>query len=379
MKKSVYNNIVNNSPVRVAVVMGKHVAGGIKSVIMNYYRFINREKIQFDFIVDKDSPIKDYSEIFELGGKVYEVTSAKNPLKNILEIYKVLKKNNYLIIHGYLNTLNVFSMFAGFLAGTPIRIAENLSTAHSGEKKSLLKKILKPFACLFPTHISANSKYSAEWLYGKKKLNKVKIFYNALDLKKYVFDNVKRDKVRKKYNLENAFVIGHIGRYQYQKNHDFLIDIFNEIYKKDSSARLLLVGHGDLKEQIFEKIYSLNLEDVVIDCGGTEDIIPLYNAMDCFVLPSYYEGLPVVGIEAQATGLPCVMSTEVTAETKVTNNVEFIDLNKSASEWADQIIKWKNVERSDTTEIIKNNGYDIITAAKELCEYYCECLKKYRL
>lgn len=370
MKKT---DIENKYPVRVAVVMGKHVTGGIKSVIMNYYRFIDRNKIQFDFIVDSNSPLKDYSEITELGGKVYEVSSAKNPFKNISDIYKILKDNNYLILHGYLNTLNVFSMCAGWFAKTPVRVSENLSTAYRGEKKTIIKNMLKPLAKLFPTHISANSQYAADWLYGKN--SGAKIIYNALDLDKYSFKEGLRAEKRKELNIENNFVIGHIGRYQYQKNHSFLVDIFSEVYKKDPSARLMLVGYGDLKEQIFEKIHSLDLDNSVIDCGGTENILPLYNAMDCFVLPSFYEGLPVVGIEAQATGLPCVMSTEVTVETKITDIVDFVGLDRSAEEWADVILKHKNTERKNTTDQIKANGYDIKNEAAMLEEYYLECLR----
>ncbi len=376
MKQRLVKKKINQKPVRIAVVMGMHVTGGIKSVIMNYYKFIDRDLIQFDFIVDDDSPIKDYSEIYALGGRVFEITSVKNPFKNIYQTFKILKKNQYLCLHGYINTLNVFPMFAGFLARTPVRIAENLSTSHPGEKKTVAKNILKPFAKMLPTHIAANSKYAAEWIYGNKGAKNCKIIYNALDLNKFRYDMQLRDKKRKELGVENCFVIGHIGRYQYQKNHVFLIDIFNSIYQRDKSAILLLVGYGELKEQIFDKIDSLGLRNVVIDCGATEAIMPLYNAMDCFVLPSYYEGLPVVGIEAQATGLPCVMSTEITKETKITDNVNFMSLNESSGKWADVILKWENHERCDVSDQIRESGYDIRKEAGKLQNYYFDCLKE---
>ncbi len=364
-----------NEAAPIAVVMGKHTAGGIKSVIMNYYRNINREILQFDLLVDDDSPLKDYAEIKSLGGRVYEIPSSKNPAKNVMATYNILKYNNYKCVHGYLNTLNILPMLAGKLAKVPVRIAENLSTAHPGEKKTIIKNILKPLAKLFPTHLAANSQYAAAWLYGTEKLPQCKIIYNALNLDEYTYDEALRLKMRKELGLEDKFVIGHIGRYEYQKNHNFLVDIFHSIYKKNANARLLLVGYGGLKEDIFRKINDLNLQNVVLDLGLTEDILPLYNAMDSFVLPSFYEGLPVVGIEAQATGLPCVMSTEVTSETKVTDLARFIDLKSPVEFWADEILKCQSYNRVNTRKELAEHGYDIKIEAKKLEEYYLNLLR----
>ena len=139
---------------------------------------------------------------------------------------------------------------------------------------------------------------------------------------------------------------------------------------------LALVGYGDLKDEIFEKINRLGLRDFVVDLGGTEDIAQFYNAMDCFLLPSFYEGLPVVGIEAQATGLPCVLSSEVADETKITDIVDFVDLEKSPAEWADTVLKWKSYQRTDVSEQITANGYNIKKEASVLQQYYIDCLEK---
>lgn len=236
--------------------MGKYVTGGIKSVIWNYYDAIDKEKIQFDLIVDKDSIDKDYSEFTLQGAKVYEVTPiSRNPVKNIFCVRKILKANNYKIVHGYLNTLNVFPMFAGFLAGTKVRIAENLSTAHPKEPKTFFKNMLKPFGRMFATHLAANSKYAAEWLYGKKKLKNVKILRNGLNLNYFHYDPEMRKLKRQELNIkEGTFVIGHIGRYQFQKNHLFLIDIFEEIHKRNNNTKLFLIGYGNLKEEVWKKI-----------------------------------------------------------------------------------------------------------------------------
>ncbi|NTW72546.1 MAG: glycosyltransferase family 1 protein [Eubacteriaceae bacterium] len=361
-------------PIRVAQIMGKHTTGGIKSVIMNYYENIDRDIIQFDFIVDADSPSKDYSDIEKLGGRVFEIPPVKHIWAHIFESYKIFKRENYLIAHAYVNTLNVFPMFAAKLAGVPVRIAENLSTAHSGEGKTKIKNILKLIAKVFPTHIAANSEFSGKWLYGENDMDKCKILRNAIDLDKFHYDLELRQTIRDEYGWEGKFVIGHIGRYQYQKNHEFLVDIFFEVHKNDETAVLILIGYGELKNHIFEKIEKLGLKDHVVDLGGREDIAQFYNSMDCFVLPSFYEGLPVVGIEAQATGLPCVMSTEVTRETKIIDNFEFIGLEESAETWAKKILEMKNVVRKHQEEQVTASGYNIKKEAYLLEEYYLETL-----
>lgn len=372
---------MENNKIKVAIVMGKFTSGGIKSVITNYYSNVDRNKISFDLLIDNNSPIDDYSEIEAIGGRVCKISTLSNPFKYISQIYKLSKENKYDIIHGYVNALNVFSMFAGKMAGVPVRIAENLSSAHPGEKKTIVKNILKPFSKIFPTDLAACSKSCGEWLYGKKDIEsgKVRIFNNAISLKKYTYDKELRDNVRNSLGLSDEnFVLGHIGRYQYQKNHNFLIDIFDEVYKRDKNSRLLLVGYGDLKEEIFNKINSLGLKDAVIDMGATENVAGLYNAMDVFVLPSFYEGLPVVGIEAQATGLPCVFSTEVTKETGVIPDTKFVELSENKEKWADEILKIRdNYKRVNTEKYIIDAGFDIETEGRKLQDYYFDLISKH--
>ncbi|RNC29196.1 MAG: putative glycosyltransferase EpsF [Candidatus Dichloromethanomonas elyunquensis] len=373
MNKSTKKNN-RDRPVRVAQIMGKHVTGGIKSVIMNYYKNIDRDVIQFDFFVDADSPLKNYSDIHELGGNVYEIPPVRVLWKYIPELRKILKREKYLIAHGYINTLNIFPMLAAMLAGVPVRIAENLSTAHPGEKKTILKNLLKPFSRFFATQLAANSNFSGEWLYGQNNLPKCLILRNAIDLDTFQYDPVLRLKTRKTFGLEDNFVIGHIGRYHYQKNHEFLIEIFKEVHQLDKSSRLMLIGYGELKDSILKKIEQLGLRNCVIDLGCREDIAQFYNAMDCFVLPSFYEGLPVVGIEAQASGLPCVMSAEITKETKITGLAEFVGLEKTAEVWARKIIKWKSFARQDVKEQAAASGYNIKEEAHKLERFYLDAL-----
>ena len=191
-----------------------------------------------------------------------------------------------------------------------------------------------------------------------------------MDLEKYKFDEIERQRTREKYELENKFVIGHVGRFSYQKNHDFLIDVFYEIIKRNPNAMLLLIGYGELEQKIKEKVLRLGLDPNVIFIGKTEDLAKYYNAMDCFVLPSFYEGLPVVGIEAQAFGLPCVFSSEITPETKILDTCSFLSLEESADIWAERILQNQNLKRNDNNELIKSAGYDLKEEVRKLTNYY---------
>ena len=369
--------IKKEEPIRIAVVMGKYVTGGIKSVIFNYYCAMDKEKVQFDLFVDKNSSNGDYSEFTSQGAKVFEITPIrKNPIRNINDTRKVLKTENYKIVHGYLNTLNVFPMFAGFLAGTKIRISENLSTAHPKEPKTFLKNILKPFGRMFATDLAANSKYAGSWLFGENELNNIKILRNGLNLKKFCYDPKLRKAKRKELNIsDDIFVVGHIGRYEFQKNHSFLIDVFQKVLEMNSSAKLFLIGYGELIEEIWQKIRAYDLDEYVIDGGESTDNVANYNAMDCFVMPSYYEGLPVVGIEAQATGLPCVFSTEVTKEAAITESVSFLSLDESASVWASNVLKFKSCHRSDNEKQLTMHGYNIVNESNNLYCFYKKLMK----
>lgn len=361
----------NEYPIRIAVVMGKYVTGGIRSVIWNYYMAMDKNKIQFDLLVDKNSPDNDYEVFVSKGAKVYEITAIeKNPIRNIIETRRILKNNNYSIVHGYLNTLNIFPMFAGFLAGTKIRIAENLSTAHPREPKSKIKNLLKPFASFFATNLAANSIYSAEWIYGKVKAKKTIILRNGLNLDDFIYSEKLRIEKRQSLGLSDEFLIGHIGRYHFQKNHEFLIDVFSEIVKKNPQSRLLLIGYGELKGQIWKKIEELRLTEYVIDGGASVDNIANYNAMDCFLMTSFYEGLPVVGIEAQSTGLPCVFSNEITEEVKVIAPVSFLSLDKDKEFWADEVLKMNKQVRENSTDKLRLAGYDIKEEANNLSVLY---------
>lgn len=357
-------------PIRVAQMMTDMNYGGVEMVVMNYYRHIDCNKVQFDFFALEGSSVPQREEIERLGGRVYIVPKYTHLSEYEKEITRIFKQNHYKIVHSHMNTLSVFSLWGAKKAGVPNRIAHNHSTAGKGEtKKNIMKYMLRPFAKVYPTELCACSRYAGEWIYGKNA--DFRVFNNAIDLNRYTYNAEKATEIRRELGIENNFVIGHIGRFCYQKNHDFLIDIFNEVHKKRSDAILLLIGEGELEEDIRNKVKMLGLMDHVKFMGRQNDTSKFYQAMDCFVLPSRYEGLPVVGVEAQAAGLPCILSDKVTPETKILDTTVFIPCESPVENWAAAILESKGI-RKDTSIEMRIAGFDIETEAKKLEGFYTE-------
>ncbi len=365
---------MGSEPLHIAQVVGPVLLGGVDTMVMNYYRNIDRSKVQFDFIIDGyyDTPIDD--EIRALGGKVYKVEPyVSNMQESMRQYYQIFKENHYSIVHCHMNTLSVFPLFEAWRAGIPVRIAHSHSTAAAGEgKKTLMKYMLRPFAKVFPTHYCACSELAGEWLFNKNfcHTGKVHLVKNAIDVDHFSYNENTRNRVREELGINNQFVVGHVGRFMYQKNHSFLIDIFNEVHKQNANSVLLLIGDGPLKEQIQQKADRLGLSDSVLFLGLRRDVPELLQAMDVFVLPSFYEGLPVVGVEAQTAGLPCILSDAMTRETKITKLASFQSLSQPPEAWARQALSFAEFERAKTDQKIEAAGFDIETEAKELENFY---------
>ena len=362
-------------PIRVLQIMGIVCGGGVESVIMNYYRNIDRTKVQFDFVIDGYEKSLLDDEILSLGGRIYKVEPySRNIFKYIYQIYKIVKDNNYEIVHSNMNTLAVFSLFAAWLAGAKIRILHNHSTAIKSEKlRSIMKYILRPFAPIFANKYMACSFLAGEWMYGKKKMQsgEVKVLNNAIDVDKFVYNPETRKRLKHELNIdEDTLVIGHVGRFMYQKNHDFLIDIFNEIHKQKSNSLLLLIGDGPLRQTIEEKVKNYNLKDNIKILGIRKDVKDLYNVMDIFVLPSWYEGLPVVSVEAQANGLPCFVSDKVSKECSLSGSIHFISLSESAMDWASKILNSDRSRNKKAKRELQNNEFDILDEVTNLMNLY---------
>ena len=361
----------NSKPIRVAQMMTEMNYGGVEMVVMNYYRHIDRSKVQFDFFVLEGSEIPQREEIERLGGRIYIVPHYKHLVQYEKTLIRLFKENNYKIVHSHMNTLSVFSLRIAKKAGVPVRIAHNHSTAGKGEyKKNLVKYMLRPFAKVYPTDLFACSHLAGDWLYGKN--TNYTVFNNAIELDKFVYNEQIREKIRKQYHIENKFVIGHVGRFCYQKNHDFLIDIFEKVHEREKEAILLLIGEGELEDEIKAKVYRLGLDECVIFAGTCSNVNEMYQAMDVFVLPSRYEGLPVVGVEAQAAGLPCLFSINVTKETKLLNNVFF---ENAFDEYIEDVFNELNIKRINVAEKIKHAGFDIDNEADKLQNMYEELIK----
>ena len=369
-----------NEPIRIAQVIGKWLGGGVEAVIMNYYRNIDRSKIQFDFICDSDSINIPYDEIEKLGGRVILCPPYQQIFKYIKELIKIFKENDYKIVHSNINALSIFPLYAAKKAGVPIRIAHSHSTSNKKEwKKNLIKNCLRPFSKVYATHYFACSELAGRWLFGNKVFDskKVTIINNAIDVDMFEYDENVRNKKRKELGIkESTLVVGHVGRFVAQKNHMFLIDIFNEVLKKNSDSLLLLVGQGPKENEIKEKLKNLGIEKKVMFLGQRNDVSELYQVMDVFLFPSLYEGLGIVLIEAQVSRLPCIASTEVPEVAKVSENFSFLSLDELAGVWADKVIELFMCKRNVNLNFFRRFGYDILIESGKLESLYYELYEK---
>lgn len=369
-----------SEPIRIAHIVGKWLGGGVEAVVMNYYRNIDKSKIQFDFICDDDSTNIPYEEIKSLGGRVILIPPYQKVFKYQKELIRIFKENNYKIVHSHINTLSVFPLRAAKKAGVPVRIAHSHSTTNKAEwKKNLMKQVLRPFAKVYSTHYMACTEHAGRWLFGNKEFdnNNVYVLNNAINLDSYKFDKKVRKEIRKELNIsDDKFVIGHIGRFVAQKNHTFLIDIFNEVHKENKNALLVLVGQGPLVEEMKNKCKELNISDSVMFLGQRSDANKLYQAFDHFLFPSLYEGLGMVAIEAQCAGLPCLCSTEVPLVAKVTDNIEFLKLADDINLWKQSILSNLDTsKRKDCSKEVSKYGYNINEEVKKLEEKYLKLVK----
>ena len=355
-------------PIHIAHVMGKMLGGGVESVVMNYYRHIDRERVQFDFLVDADSTLVPREEIESLGGRIFEVPPYQQIFSYQRELTRLFREQHWSVVHSHINTLSVFSLRAAKRAGVPVRIAHSHSTAGKGEMaKNLAKAVLKQFSNIYPTYRIACSRYAGEWLFGKGA--DFDVLYNAIDLSRFVFNAEVRAQARTELGLiGNQFAIGHVGRFMPQKNHRFLIEVFVEVLKRRKDAVLLLVGSGEAKALVESWAAERGVAEQVKFLGQRNDVNQLYQAFDAFVLPSLYEGLPLVSVEAQRAGLPCFLSDRITREVDVTGKVHFLPIDNPVT-WADALCALEPGQRLDVHE--KDfTDYDIERAAERLGALY---------
>jgi len=374
-------------PIRILQVITIMNRGGAECMIMNYYNTIDRSKVQFDFLVHRDEKGAFEDDIESMGGKIYRMPAISpsnySDYKRKLDAF-FKEHKEYKIVHSHLNALSSIVLNAAKENNVPVRIAHSHIAIESDIYKNVFRKntdikatvkdtiqsLVKYKVAKKATHFFACSIKAGEWLFGKKHASKVVVINNAINASLFSYNASKAEKIKIEHNLTGKKVIGHVGRFNEQKNHFFLLKIFEEIIKKDDNCVLVLIGIGNLMDSIKKEVERLNLKDHVIFLGLRDDINNLLQAFDLFLFPSLYEGLPVTLIEAQASGLPIVASDTITPEVDLTGLISFLSINDSESKWADIVLDKLNHSRQNTFEDIKNGSYDIYKNAKSLQDFY---------
>ena len=345
--------------------------GGVESLLYNYLKNIDRNEFDIDIITHGSSNPDTKLKFEELGCNIIEITPKKKSIiKNIKELYKNLKNGNYNVIHCHMSINNALPLFIAKILKIPNRI----SHSHQAIVKSNLLKKIYSVVCRNIIKISANSyvacgEEAAMYLYGDKyfERGRVKILNNAIDLRKFKFNEDIRNKIRKKYKVkDNEVLLGHVGRFSFQKNHMFLVELLKNL--DVNRFKLLLIGDGELKNEIVEKVKESRLFDNVIFLENVNNVNELLSAMDIFLLPSRFEGLPVVGIEAQANGIKCIFSNLIDNKLKIADNVKFLPLN--IKQWKEECENVDEYKRVENEELLKGKGYDICQQTKEFINIY---------
>lgn len=360
-------------PIRVLQVIGGLNRGGAETMIMNIYRAIDKSSVQFDFVIHRGNENAYFDEVRNLGGKIYVFPepSAKNLIyyrkcwKNFLEEHP-----EYKILHSHVRSYAI--LFLGIAKKLGLTtIVHSHSTSNGGGIKSYLKSLLQLPLRTTSDYLFACSTISGEWLFGKKAIKQpnYKMIKNAIDCSKYVVSEEVRKAYRQEMGIDNSVVYGHVGRLSEPKNHAFLLHVFCEILKTQPNAILMIVGEGAYRERIETQIAQLGIKDKVIMTGRRNDIPQILSAMDVFLFPSLWEGLPVTVIEAQAAGLPCLISDKITDEVAVSNAVTYLPIDQGVDCWVKGACAVAG-KRFSVIEDIKAAGFDVHESAEELTKFY---------
>ena len=353
---------------RVLHVVPNMNVGGLETFIMNIYRNIDRDKIQFDFLEHYIEPSVYDKEIEKLGGKIYHFSlrNDNNIFKYIIELNKFFKEHKeYKIVHCHMSSINAILFVVAKFHGIKIRIAHSHNTTTEKTVKGFIKKICASFVKYTSTVNFACSSEAGDYLFGSKGYT---VIPNAINLNEFKFDIKAREKIKTELGIENKTVIGHVGRFSLQKNHEFLIDLFYNYQLENHDSVLVLVGTGELLERIKDKVRKLGIEDKVLFLGVRKDVNKLYSAFDLFVFPSLFEGLGIVLIEAQVNGLTCLVSDNIPKITKISNKIKYLSLEDKSS-WINEIKKSrKGSHQVKYNKLIDN--YDIKILVKKLEKIY---------
>jgi glycosyltransferase involved in cell wall biosynthesis len=367
--------MIKNKRIQVLHYIPGFKSGGIESRLLDWYRNIDREKIQFSLVkLNEIDNSHNTVEFKQLGGIIHNL-----PKLNIINFFlyfkflvKLLKKNKYDIVHVHNLHSGLFVLFASKMFGIKCRVLHSRTTDYlPSEKYKPFKKILMKLSPMFATHFFSCSMEAAKWGFGKKIALKSKIIKNGIQLKKFNFDSATREKIRKELNIKNEFIIGTICRLSPQKNLIFLINLFEKIFREDKNIILTIVGAGSSQKEIEKVIEDFKLNNKVVLCGEKSNVHEYYMAFDMFIATSLYEGFGTTAIEAQATGLPSIVSTGFPETVCVTNLIQRIDLEESLEIWKKKALETIQKTRNpESIAEVKNAGYDASMVAKELEFFY---------
>ena len=356
--------------VRILQVVTHMERGGLESMIMNYYRHIDREKVQFDFLVHRQERAAFDDEIESLGGRIYRlprlVPWSKNYLAALNRFFD--EHSEHKIVHVHQDCLSSVILKIAAQHNVPVRVAHSHSANQDKNLKYPIKLWYKRGIPKYATDLFACGKGAGDWMFGGASYQ---IINNAIDVVACAYNPTKRQEMRRQLGLENEFTIGHVGRFNQPKNHPFLLDIFAALLRKEPNAVLLLVGGGEGMSKMQEKAQELGIAEHVRFLGIRSDVADLMQAMDVFVFPSLYEGLPVTMVEAQAAGLPCIISDKVPPECILTEGlVDVLPLSAGAETWSEKLFEKRDTPRTDRRAEIAAHGFDINTEAIKLQEFY---------
>lgn len=361
---------------RILVVMNTIDAGGAETFIMKVFRQLNKEKFSFDFLINKKDSNFYLEEIEKLGGKVfYGYSKSSHPIKCFSFMYNTVKNGGYdCVFNIMVHPVGFLDLLAQKMAGAKVRLVRSTNTSAGGKLSKIIAAVSRIFVNGLSTVMLAPSSEAGEWLFGQKATRdkKVRIITNGIDMDSFAFSEQKREKIRSELNIKKEeIVIGHIGRFNRQKNHGFLIDVFDQIRKLNNNAKLILVGEGDEQQKIQNLVNEKGLSQNVLFLGIRNDMPDLFAAMDIFVFPSLYEGMPNVIIEAQATGLPCLISDTITPQAKITPLVTFKSLEETKTDWAQKALGMVSDKRANFCDAMIEKGYSI----EKTVEYLESCFE----
>lgn len=369
--------MMQTNPVRILNVLGTTNLGGAESRVMELYRALDRDKVQFDFLVHTDQDGQYSEEIRSLGGRIYSVPRFQ--VWNILSYKKALRKffrehNEFAAVQGHMTSTASIYLPIAKKAGVPVTIAHARSAGVDRGIKGTITKLIR-----YPLKYRADycftcSAEAGEAVYGRQWVERGNVWTipNAIDVRRFAYNPTVRAEVRAELGIADKFVIGHIGRFGFMKNHSYLIDIFAELCRMRDDAVLVLIGKGELEEEIRARVNASGVADKVLFLGNRFDVERYYQAFDYFVFPSVFEGLPGSVVEAQASGLCCLVSDQVTKEVGLTELVTYKSIGEPAANWAGEIMRngRKALVREDMRTAIAEKNFDVQEQAAKMEAFY---------